>query len=413
MASFAPIVGERHARAGGPADAVDGLLPTAVVEPGSVEEVAACMKLATARGLKVLVRGGRTKLGWGRPPAGIDLVLCTTRLDRILEHAAGDLVLQAQAGARLTEVQERLAPAGQWLGLDPPPPAATLGGIVAANASGPRRLRFGTARDLLIGITVVLADGTVARAGGKVVKNVAGYDLGKLFTGSLGTLGVIVEVTFRLHPRPPARGTVDLEPGSPEEAGAAVQSLLHSVLVPSAVELHWREDCGRLTVLFEGGPSAVESQAQSAASLLAPHGPPAVVDLDGGATVSPSVAAPRDLDLKITTLPTDLPFVIREAARVGASLALRPHLRGHAASGVLFLALSGGDDDARAEAVAAFRRAVAPRGGSVVVLQASPALKRRVDVWGPAGDGLELMRRVKRQFDPHSTLAPGRFVGGI
>jgi glycolate dehydrogenase FAD-binding subunit len=404
VSSLLDIVGQGHARPAGPADAVDGAVPAAVAEPGSVEEAGRCLELAAARGLKVLARGGGTKCGWGLPPTGLDLVLSTVRLDRVLEHAAGDLVVRAQAGARLADVQDALGAAGQWLGLDPPAAGATLGGIVAANAFGPRRLRYGTVRDLLIGITVVRADGTVARAGGKVVKNVAGYDLGKLFTGSFGTLGVIVEVTFRLHPRPAERRVLRLDVATPEAAGAAVQSVVHSALVPSAVELDWREGRGRLDVLFEGGPRAVAAQAAAAAALLGAQGTPAE-----SAWATPSIGD-GDAELAIATLPAELPAVIRAVAEAAGPLA--PRLWGQAAVGALSLAL-GGDEDAQAEAIAALRRALAPRGGRVVVRRASPALKRRADVWGPPGDALKLMRRVKRQFDPQGTLSPGRFVGGI
>ena len=208
------------------ADAVDGVQPRFLAEPGSVEEVAEVLRAADAAGLRTVARGGGTKLGWGNPPDGVELVLSTARLGRVLEHAAGDLVTRVQAGVRLADLQAELAPAGQLLGLDPPEAEATVGGIVAANASGPRRLRYGTVRDLLIGVTVVLADGTVAHAGGKVVKNVAGYDLGKLYTGSLGTLGVVVEAIFRLHPVPAAAAVVAAEVEGPEQVGSAVRALL-------------------------------------------------------------------------------------------------------------------------------------------------------------------------------------------
>ena len=170
----------------------------------------------------------------------------------------------------LADLQAALAPAGQWLALDPPEPRATVGGVVAANASGPRRLRYGTVRDLIIGITVVLADGTVAHAGGKVVKNVAGYDLAKLFCGSLGTLGMVVEAIFRLHPLPAATAVVTVQVESPTEAGRAVQRLRRSALEPSAAELvvgelGWP---GRLTVVFEGIQPGVEAQAAAAVELL-------------------------------------------------------------------------------------------------------------------------------------------------
>ncbi|HZD69103.1 MAG TPA: FAD-binding oxidoreductase, partial [Actinomycetes bacterium] len=210
-------------RPAGAADAVDGVQPEMVVTPATVEEARDALREATARGRRVVCRGGGSKLGWGSPPAGAEVVLDTTALDRVLEHAEGDLIVRAEAGVRLDALQEALSKARQFLALDPPEPGATVGGIVASGASGPRRLRYGTARDLLIGITVVLSDGTTAHGGGKVVKNVAGYDLGKLFTGSFGTLGLIAEVTFRLHPSPDALAGVALEVTDPAVAGAATQ----------------------------------------------------------------------------------------------------------------------------------------------------------------------------------------------
>src|ERR671911_528730 len=195
------IVGEEHVRQAFDADAVDGVEPSLVVEPATIEETSEVMKLASREGLAVSPRGGGTKTGLGNPPRQVDLILSTARMDEIIEHVPGDQIVRAQAGLKLQDLQESLAESDQLLGIDPPEEGGTVGGIVAANASGPRRLRYGTVRDLIIGIKVVLADGTVAKAGGKVVKNVAGYDLSKLFTGSLGTLGVIAECNFRLHPR--------------------------------------------------------------------------------------------------------------------------------------------------------------------------------------------------------------------
>ena len=242
LADLQEIVGRDFVREAAEGDAIDGVRPRFVVEPGSVEEVSALLRLSHRAGLAVAPRGGGTTLGWGATPRRLDLILSTARLNHVLEHAAGDLVVRAEAGVTLETLQAAVGAAGQRLALNPPEVGATLGGVVAANPSGSLRLRYGTVRDLLIGVTVVLADGTVAKAGGKVVKNVAGYDLCKLFTGSLGTLGVVVETIWRLHPLPAARRTVAIALASPEAAGAAVQALLHtpgSPLVLDALELRW------------------------------------------------------------------------------------------------------------------------------------------------------------------------------
>jgi glycolate oxidase FAD binding subunit len=415
--------GPQHTRAGGAADEVDGLRPSLVAEPGTVEQVADVMNAASQGGLRVVVRGGGTKLGWGAPPSALDLVLATTRLDRVLEHAAGDLVVRAQPGVRLAELQRGLAPAGQMLALDPPEAGATLGGVVASAASGPRRLRYGTPRDLLIGSTVVLPDGTVAHSGGKVVKNVAGYDLGKLLAGSFGTLAVLVEVIFRLHPLPAARGMVVAEVATPERAGSCVRALSASTLVPSAVELDWPDAAGPgfLSVLVEGVAPGVEAQTGAAAGMLGEHARARVLEpgeLDAavaalGALPWTSDPPAEALGVKLACVPTGLPGALTALWEVAGAHGLDAQVSAHAAVGVLRAALRGGDAGARAALVGDLRGRLALAGAAVVVQQAAPEVKRAVDVWGPAGDALGLMRRVKRQFDPAGVLSPGRFVGGI
>ena len=412
-----------------PADGygIDGVEARFLARPRSVEEAGQVLAAAAADGLAVSFVGGGGKLGLGNPPERLDLVVETTALDQVLEHAAGDLVVRAQAGVRLADLQATLAPAGQQLALDPPEPRATLGGVVAANASGPRRLRYGTVRDLLIGITVVLADGTVARAGGKVVKNVAGYDLGKLFCGSLGTLGMVAEVIFRLHPVPAAASVVTLAVDGPAQAGEAVGRLQETALEPSAVELTVDEFGwpGRLTTVFEGIQPGVEAQAAAAAELLGRVGEAAVAG-PGGVEAALSQLGARPFEkaeyaLKATFPPAELAGVLGDLAGTerrwsGGSLSA------HAATGVLWLASAAREGDLPADspafpmAVAAIRdqrERLAARGGSLVLVKGPPELKRAVDVWGPPGDAVGLMRRVKERFDPDRRLGPGRFVGGI
>jgi glycolate oxidase FAD binding subunit len=402
------------------ADAVDGVQAELVAEPASVEEASRVLAAASRAGKKVVVVGSGSKLGLGNPPERLDLLVSTRRLHRVLEHAAGDLVVKVEAGAHLADLQAALAPSGQWLALDPPEPGATVGGVVAANASGPRRLRYGTVRDLIIGITVVLADGTVAHAGGKVVKNVAGYDLSKLFCGSLGTLGLIAEATFRLHPRPAAAAVVALQVERFEQAGEAVRRLLRSTLVPSAIELTWYDRPGLLTVVIEGIRPGVEAQAATAAELLGEVGETEVLGPGGTeAALSRLGALPwekAEVGIKVAVPPAELP-----GALTGLWTGWLGHGRmaAHAGTGVLEVGLEGPDPgnpdqvEAFAGAVAKARAALAARQGTLVVAEAPPALKRAVDVWGPPGDAVELMRRVKRQFDPDRQMSPGRFVGGI
>jgi glycolate oxidase FAD binding subunit len=410
-----------------PGTAVDGVPVARVARPGSVAEAGQVLAAAAADGLAVAFVGGGSKLGLGNPPERVDLLVSTERLDQVLEHAAGDLVVRVQGGARLADLQAALAPAGQWLALDPPEPRATVGGVVAANASGPRRLRYGTVRDLIIGITVVLADGTVARAGGKVVKNVAGYDLAKLFCGSLGTLGLVAEATFRLHPLPAAAAVVTLEVDSPQRVGAAVGPLLRSALEPSAVELAWPDWQlpGRLTVVFEGIRPGVEAQAAACAELLGRVGTAAVAGSDETDAALDTLGVrpfeKADVGVKVTCPPADLAAVL-EDLRAGPSPWLGP-VHAHAGTGVLWVASDFGEGEleasggrmvpALAGAVTAARERLAALGGSLVLVKAPPELNRAVDAWGPAGDAVGLMRRVKERFDPDRRLSPGRFVGGI
>ena len=222
-------------------------------EPATVAEAAAVLAEAS--------RAGRT-VSIGRE--GGDVVLSARKLDRVLEHEAGDLTVTVEAGIRLHALNERLAEHGQMLALDPPGDP-TIGALLAGDLFGPRVHRYGRPRDLLLGVTVVLADGTVASAGGKVVKNVAGYDLGKLFCGSQGKLGLIARASFRLHPRPASARTLVVDVDDRDEAQRLARALLHSHLVPSAADLLWP---GRLAVLFEGGERAVAEQVARAGELL-------------------------------------------------------------------------------------------------------------------------------------------------
>jgi glycolate oxidase FAD binding subunit len=401
-----------------------------VVEPESIEEAGEVLSLASRAGLAVIPRGAGTKLHWGNPPSRVDLIVGTSRLNRVVEHAAGDLVVRVQAGTPIEKLQTELAKAGQRLALDPPEPGATVGGIVAANASGPLRHRFGTARDLLIGITCVLPNGTVAKSGGKVVKNVAGYDLGKLFTGSLGTLGLLVEAIFRLHPMPAARRTVAIRSiGDPATLGEAVQCILHSSLVPAALEFSWDAE-GLLMAMFEGIGPGVQAQVKTAVNVLRPYGDVQVLDEEKQRrwweewagrhsgrplpeTRLPEGGKGETVVLKVGVVPTELPHVLRRVLSLrDRAPGVVPGLTGHAGSGITFVELTG-DEDRLVEAIREIRQFALGRGGSAVVRGAPLQIKQAVEVWGPVGDALPLMRRVKEQFDPDRIVSPGRFVGGI
>jgi glycolate oxidase FAD binding subunit len=404
------IVGESNVREATAEDAVEGVEPSLVVEPGSVEETSELMKLAAREELVVAPRGGRTKMHLGDPPTSLDLIVSTARMNEIIEHVPGDQVVRVQAGIKLEELQDHLSGSNQMLAVDPPERGATIGGIVAANSSGPRRYRYGTIRDLIIGITVVLHDGTVAKAGSKVVKNVAGYDLSKLFTGSLGTLGIIATANFRLHPIPEAARTVAVEVESPQAARGAAQAIVHSQVEASAVELHWSEKTRLLTVLVESIPAGVEAKAETASFLLRPFGE--VRELSNEEVEH--LPADDEVVVKIAAPPADLAEVLGSVLGAAERRGLtQPRLTGHAASGVTFVALSGEEEEAHALFVEEVREIWVRRGGSVTLQRAPLALKNRVGTWDNGGDYLGLIRRVKEKFDPRGGLNPGRFVGGI
>lgn len=411
VSDFSAIVGAEHVRDAVEGDAIDGVQPRLIVEPGDTKEAAAVLACANRAGLAVAPRGEGTKMGWGNPPDRMDLILSMRRMDRVLEHAPGDLVVRTQAGVTLSALRDVVSAARQMLALDPPE-GGTIGGLIATNASGPLRLRYGAMRDLLIGVTYILPDGAIAKAGGKVVKNVAGYDIGKLLTGSLGTLAVISEAILRLHPIPPARRLVTVTVDKPVELRDAVQSLLHSTLVPSAMEFSWEQE-GSLTVQFEGIEPGVEAQTRVALELLSPHGE-AQLKGDSEMVSAPPFQSgmPEDVEVKINALPTDLAEVIESTLSCARQGDVTPHFRGHAGSGISFVNMTG-DSDALAVCIRDLRQRIMQLGGTLVIRQASPDLKQAVEVWGPAGDALSVMRRLKERFDPRSTLNPGRFLRGV
>ena len=355
-----------------------------VAHPTSTAEVAEVLRDAALHGRTVVARGRGTKPGWGMPVLP-DLVVDLGAMDRVLDHQAGDLIVEVQAGARLADVQAHVGKERQRLALDETVPGASIGGILATNASGPQRMLAGTARDLLIGVTVVRADGVVARAGGRVVKNVAGYDLGKLVVGSYGTLAVITEAVFRLHPEPEVRRWVTVEPDDLHDAAHAV---IHAQAVPWAVEV----DGPRLTVLLGGRPEGVAARVEAVQALVG--GSVSDRAPDGWGTYP---WQPGEIGVKVTCALSGLRDVLAAAG---------PRVRGSAGVGVLYAVADEPGDVAR------LREVAARYGGTAVVVDAPDDVKASVDVWGPV-PALDLMRRVKDQFDPDHRLAPGRFVGGI
>jgi glycolate oxidase FAD binding subunit len=396
-------------------DAVEGVQPDFVVEPGSVEEISDVMKLAARDGLAVAPRGSGTKMHIGDPPRRLDLIVSTARMNEVLEHTPGDQIVRLQAGVKLEDLQEYVSGSDQMLAIDPPESGATVGGIVAANSSGPRRYRYGTIRDLIIGITVVLHDGTVAKAGGKVVKNVAGYDLSKLFTGSLGTLGIIATANFRLHPRHEASRTVAVEVTEPQQAQAAAQAIVHSQVEATAVELHYGENEKQLAVLLESIPGGIDAKAETASFLLKQFGEVRTLSDEEaehpGPLTPPEVA--DEVVLKIGAPPVDLAAVLESVLGAAERKGLaHPRITGHAGTGVTLVGFSEETEDGAAGFVEEMREIWVRRGGSVTLQRAPLTLKQRVSTWDNGGDYLGLVRRVKEKFDPRGGMNPGRFLGG-
>jgi glycolate oxidase FAD binding subunit len=393
-----------NAAEAGDGDAVDGVPARFVAAPGSTEQAAAVLKVAAAEDLAVVARGNGTKLGWGTPPRRLDLIVDTGRLDRVIEHAAGDLVVIAQAGVPLAELADRLAADRQRLAVDEVVPGTTIGGMLGTGLTGPRRLQAGGVRDLVLGVTIVRADGVVAKAGGKVVKNVAGYDVAKLVTGAYGTLGLVTQAAFRLHPVAPAGAYVTVALPDAAAADAAVQRVLHGQFVPSAVELD-RPDPGgpvELALLVEGTQAGLAGRIAQAVETLG----------DGAAeTDRPpwwGALPPGGVLVKATAELAGAGRLLAGVEQAGVAAAVR----GSAAVGAYHLGLPADDPAAAAAFVKALRDASPGWAGSVVVLAAPPSVRSEVDSWGPV-PALDLMRRVKDRFDPGALLAPGRFVGGI
>lgn len=407
------------------AAAVRGVVPGVIVWPGSVQEVSRILALAHDRGLAVVPRGSGSALGIGAVPRRADIVLDLTRLDRVLEYEPADVSLMVEAGMTLRALREALAPHRQQLPLDPPGWATrTVGGVLASNASGPLRTRYGTGRDLLLGVRIVLADGSVVWGGSKVVKSVTGYDVPKLMVGAYGTLGVIVEAALRLHPEPWGERSWIFEVRTPATAAALLGAMFDSTLEPTRVEVLNATASARaggadhgamaIAVSIAGVDEAIRAQGEVLAALAAGHG--------GTLRETDAVFWTRyaDVPAPVATLRVSCLAAATVETMVAIETAARSHgldavVTGTPGAGALRAALDGPDAVPRlAPIVTALREQLAPSGGSVVIERCPPMPDGQVDVWGPTGDAeLAVMRRLKLEFDPTGVLNPGRFVGGL
>ncbi|MCY3567064.1 MAG: FAD-binding oxidoreductase [Chloroflexi bacterium] len=407
---------------------IDGQVPRAAISANTIDDIERAHSVATSRDLAVIPIGGRTMLGLGMPPRRYDVALDMSGMDQVVDYEPDDFTISAQAGMTLASLQQVLAANGQFLPLDHPRfEQATLGGICAVGRGGLRRNSLGGPRDWLIGMRMVKADGTTIKGGGKVVKNVSGYDLPKLFAGSLGTLGAIAEVTFKLRPQPASDQVVALSADSFEQALAASRAaaraapFLDGCLALSAqaaerAASHGAEildDRPALVLRASGLESAADevlASALDAAGLAGLHDPPrrttAIVE-SWQAIVDCELDTPADhVRLRLGLPPGNL-----ERARSLIDEHL-PEVSSWVAagdSGLLFVTTPSVD----AVTISSLRNALGPLQGRLTIESASVELKRAADVWGPAGPGARLMHRVKEQFDPNGTLNPGRYVDGI
>lgn len=358
----------------------------------TVEEAAAEIRARDA----VRPRGGGTKLGWTPQSDAPDFD--TRRLNRILEHNVGDFTAVLEAGVPLFEAQAAFGAAGQMLALDPPlgeGDAATVGGVIATNDSGPLRHRYGGVRDVVVGMTVVLSDGTIAKSGGKVIKNVAGYDLAKLFAGSYGTLGLIASVAVRLHPAPVHTATLTAATDDPAALGRTARRLAALPLEAECLDAGWERDAGWLAVRFGGAAAA--DQAEAAREHVDLDAIAIAVDDDAEGWALRRGMQRGELVVKVSGRPTDLESVIAETRRAGGIVVSRAGL------GLSWINLPPDSD------VAALRAALAPRHCTVL-----DGAHRVEDPW-PAVDPavLAVMERIKARFDPGRAFKPGTFVGGL
>ena len=390
-------------------ESVDGVLPRDIIEPLSAEDVAATLASAAKQRASLVIRGGGTKLGWGRTPVSVDILLSTKRLNALVAHEHADLTATVQAGARLDDVNRALARHGQWLPIESAFDDSTIGGAIATNDSGPLRHRYGTPRDLLIGIRLALTDGRLIKAGGNVVKNVAGYDIGRLVSGSHGSLAAVVSATFKLMPLPGASTTLVATCQRSDALVTALAAITNSQLEASAVEVV--SGLGRtyqLILKFESTPGALGAHVRQARALI------------DNATFD-EVSSQSEIDLwrqHIRALWTSHGIVIKFAwlpASLGAVLAFIDDVRGSVADVELIGRAAIGSGLLRVDADTRVQRNIVERLRSradvfrhVVVLRADAQFKQQIDVWGPLGDAGSLGASVKRALDPNGILNAGR-----
>ena len=388
----------------------DGLPMPMVISPMDTQQVAAVLRYANDAGLKVRTTGGSTKLDWGNAVKA-DILLRMGRMNTVREHAWEDLTAIVDAGCTWATMQQQLAGHGQYVALDPLwPTRATIGGIVAVNDSGALRLPYGSLRDLIIGMTIVLPDGTIAKTGGKVVKNVAGYDLHKLMTGAYGSLGVITQVNFRLHPLPRHEQSWTVASRDGSALGKLMDGLLDSQMVMSGLQLRSSGSGHALDVRFASLPECLAEHRARLQAMAAP--------MEAAVADSAIWSAREDLFTDNIVMTFKAAMLPARIAHFSSSLQHLCHDAGLTcesvtqATGLMTANLLGGEVK-MARVADELRRELALEGGSLIALRLPDVLRGQLDVWGTPSNALPLMQRIKQRFDPASTLNPGIFIGGI
>jgi len=408
------IVGREYIWPATANDAIDGLQPGKVIAPGTAQEVAEVLQCCSAAEIAVIPRGGGSKLGLGNRPTKADLILSTERLNRVVEHVWGDMTVIVEAGCTIEGIQNAVKQHGQRLALDPLwPERCTVGGLLATAESGTLRIRYGAVRDLVLGVEVALSDGSLIKAGGKVVKNVAGYDLTKLVIGSLGTLGVITRAVFRLHPIPVATATYSTLLSNAPEATKLVLALLDSHVIYTGLQLRaTRPDHIALDVRLEGIPESLQDQfaklGKVAAGFTFTESPAEVWDARQKLFADPAGAVVA----KCGVLPSQLGSLCEAAFRQAKSAGGTANVVAQG-TGIADVRFEAADLKSFSKILDGIRSEVWALDGTLVVQRCPSALKESLDVWGALQDALPLMQEIKGKFDPARTLNPGRFVGAI
>jgi glycolate oxidase FAD binding subunit len=396
---------------------IDGKLPTLICTPDTPEQIGAALKICSELDATVVPWGGGTAMAIGNPPRYVDLVITTNRLNKVLDHDDANLTATVQSGIALDTLQALLAPQKQFVPFDPPfCDRSTIGGIVAANLNGPRRGSYGSVRDLVIGMKVVLASGEQIKAGGKVVKNVAGYDMCKLFTGSLGTLGIITEATLRMAPIPQTAATITAS-GTLTEAVQLTDELSRANLSPtSAFLLAGRgQPAWRFAVGFEGFEETVSRQLRDLRNLAQSNGIQAESLRDEQHhQVWREIRNFSLQDNRVifrVTVPRASVAKVVQTVRISRTTTIEPVIIADIATGTVWIASEA--NKSLANHFADLISLAQQHHGHAVMFAASPDSKIGIEAWGPSTRTLSLMREIKQQFDPKGLLNPGRFIGGL